>query len=91
MNWQQHDAALQAAREHAYSLPLEQLDVTHWDLFRSDTLWPFFERLRTEKPVHFHEQSKAGAFWSVTSFEHIKSVDIDHKRFSSEPSIGLDS
>ena len=91
MNWQQQEAALEAAREHAYSLPLEQLDVTHWDLFRNDTLWPFFERLRNEQPVYFHEHTKSGAFWSVTSFELIKAVDIDHQRFSSEPTIGLDS
>ena len=89
MNWQQREATLEAAREHAYSLPLEQLDVTHWDLFRNDTLWPFFERLRNEQPVYFHEHTKSGAFWSVTSFELIKAVDIDHQRFSSEPNIGL--
>jgi cytochrome P450 len=89
MPWTTDGQALDAAREHAYSIPLDDIDVSHWDLFKTDTLWPYFERLRTEKPVHYHEQSKAGAFWSVTSFEHVRAVDIDHKRFSSEPTIGL--
>lgn len=72
-------------------MAIEDIDVSHWDLFTSDTLWPYFERLRRDKPVHFHEYSKVGPYWSVTSFEHIKAVDIDHRRFSSEPTIGLDS
>lgn len=91
MNWLHNEAALAEAREHAYTMDLEDIDVSHWDLFRNDTLWPYFERLRREKPVHFHERSKAGPFWSISSFEHIRAVDIDHQNFSSEPTIGLDS
>ena len=85
-----HKEKLAEAREHAYSLDLEDIDVSHWDLFRKDTLWPYFERLRREKPVHFHERSTVGPFWSVTRYDLIKAVDMDHARFSSEPTIGLD-
>ncbi|MEK9868657.1 MAG: cytochrome P450 [Gammaproteobacteria bacterium] len=81
---------LENAREHAYSLALEDIDVSHWDLFRTDTLWPYFERLRREKPVHFHEQSTAGQFWSVTRYDLIRAIDEDHENFSSEPAITLD-
>ncbi|MEM7405676.1 MAG: cytochrome P450 [Pseudomonadota bacterium] len=90
MNWTSSTHQQVQAREHAYAIALEDIDPTHWDLYRNDTLWPYFERLRREKPVHFHEQTLSGPFWSVTSFEHIKTVDIDHKSFSSEPTIGLD-
>ena len=83
------DRTLAEAREHAYSLPLEDIDVSHWDLFRSDTLWPYFERLRQEKPVHFHEHSTVGPFWSISRYDLIKAVDMDHERFSSEPTISL--
>ena len=91
MDWTRQDLALAEAREAAYSMPLDDIDVTHWDLFRNDTLYPFFERLRREKPVHFHEHSKSGPFWSITSYDWVKAVDIDHRRFSSEPTIGMDS
>ena len=90
MNATDHELTLSQARDHAYSIPLEHIDVSHWNLFRDDTLWPYFERLRREKPVHFHEHSKVGPFWSVTAYDLIKAIDMDHGSFSSEPTIGLD-
>ena len=47
-----YEVLLAEAREHAYSLDLEDIDVSHWDLFRTDTLWPYFERLRRRDFVH---------------------------------------
>ena len=91
MSWVYDEAPLEAARADAYGMPLEDIDVSHWDLFKNDTLWPYFERLRREKPVHFHEQSKVGPFWSVTNYDLVKAVDTDPKRFSSEPTVGLGS
>jgi cytochrome P450 len=93
MNWQQyeleHEQRLSQAREQAATLSLGELDVAHWDLMRFDTIWPYFERLRNESPVFYHENSIAGPFWSVTNYEYVKAVDTDAARFSSEPSIGL--
>ena len=55
------------AREHAWSTPLADLDVGHPELFRSDTLWPYFDRLRKEDPVHYSsENSIWGPYWSIT-------------------------
>jgi len=48
-------AATENAKEanaKARSTPLEQFDVADPELFRNDTLWPWFERLRREDPVH---------------------------------------
>lgn len=94
MDWQQyqlqHEQQLNRARAHAASLPLEEIDVAHWDLMRFDTIWPYFERLRREAPVYYHENSIVGPYWSVTSYDLIKAVDTDAGRFSSEPTIGLD-
>ena len=73
----------------AYELPLDQLDVSNWHLFEQDAIWPYFERLRKEDPVHYHADSRYGPFWSVTKFDDIKAVDSNHKQFSSEPSIGI--
>lgn len=93
MDWQQyeleHQQRLQNARDHAASLPLAEIDVAHWDLMRFDTIWPYYERLRRESPVYYHENSIVGPYWSVTSYDLIKAVDTDAARFSSEPSIGL--
>ena len=93
MDWEQyeheHQQRLENAREHAATLRLDEIDVAHWDLMRFDTIWPYYERLRQESPVFFHERSIAGPYWSVTSYDLVKAVDTDAARFSSEPSIGL--
>jgi len=79
------------ARARAYSIPLEDINVADAELFRTDTLWPYFERLRKEDPVHLHpaEHHENGAFWSVTRYNDIMAVDTNHGDFSSEPSITL--
>src|SRR6266487_1624016 len=43
------------AREEAYSTPLKDFHPGAPLLFQNDTLWPWFERLRQEEPVHFDE------------------------------------
>ncbi|MDX2238366.1 MAG: cytochrome P450 [Hyphomonadaceae bacterium] len=37
----------------AAELPLEEFNPADPDLFRNDAIWPYFERLRKEAPVHF--------------------------------------
>ena len=44
---------LDEARLEANALPLEDIDVSRPELFRSNTIWPYFERLRREDPVHY--------------------------------------
>ena len=66
------------AIERAYSLPLESIDVSDSSIFRDDTLWPYFERLRKEAPVHYLTESEYGPFWSITRFGDIKNVDQNH-------------
>ncbi|TDJ26387.1 MAG: cytochrome P450 [Gammaproteobacteria bacterium] len=80
---------LAEARDRAYSLPLERFDVSDASLFSSDTLWPYFERLRAEAPVHYCAESHFGPYWSLSRFEDIKRVDSDHVRFSSDRSITI--
>ncbi len=93
MDWQQyeleHQQRLENARAHAATLPLDEIDVAHWDLMRFDTIWPYFERLRRESPVYYHQDSIVGPYWSVTNYDLVKAVDTDPVRFSSEPTIGL--
>ena len=74
----------------ATTTPLDELDVTNWHLFEQDALWPYFERLRREDPVHYHSDSRYGPFWSITRFEDMKFVDLHNEWFSSEGSIALE-
>ena len=50
------------ARDRAYSTPLEDFHVGDPELFRTDTHWPWFERLRAEDPVHYCKASDFGPY-----------------------------
>ncbi len=76
-----------AARSRAYSMPIEDIKPLDPELFRDDTLWPYFERLRAEDPVHYAVDEEVGAYWSVTKYNDIMAVDTNHQVFSSEPAI----
>ncbi|MEW6597755.1 MAG: cytochrome P450 [Pseudomonadota bacterium] len=78
-----------AAREAAYSTPLDKINVADPKLFQSDSMWPYFERLRKEAPVHYCTEHEEGPYWSVTKYNDIMAVDTNHQVFSSEPTIVL--
>jgi len=80
-----------AAREAAYSMPLDQINPADPEIFRTDTWAPYFERLRAEDPVHWAEsgEEEIGGYWSVTKWNDIMAVDTDHEAFSSDPTIVL--
>jgi len=67
-----------------YSIPLEKVDPSHPSLFLNGTHWKHLERLRNEDPVHYHEESMFGPYWSVTKYDDIKYVDSHHELFSSQ-------
>ena len=77
-------ALLKQAREEAYSIPLETLNPAQPRLFQSDTMWPYFERLRNEAPVHFTAESEFGPYWSISKYNDIMAVDTNHQVFSSD-------
>ena len=58
----------------AYSLPLDEIDVSDPRLYQNDTYYPYFERLRREEPVHYRKDGLYGSFWSVTKFKDIMEV-----------------
>ena len=80
--------AMQQARTEAYAIPLNQIDISDARRFQDDTIWPYFERLRREDPVHYCKDSPHGPYWSVTKFNDIMQVDTNHKVFSSDISGG---
>ncbi len=77
------------AREEAYRQPIETLNPAQPALFQQDAMWPLFERLRKEDPVHFTRESDYGPYWSITKYNDIMAVDTNHQVFSSEPAITI--
>ena len=47
-------------QQDPYELPLETLNVAQGELFEHDMHWRYFERLRNEAPVHWHEDPAQG-------------------------------
>ncbi|MEO2178124.1 MAG: cytochrome P450 [bacterium] len=71
-----------------YSVPLDEMDPGHPSLFEHDTLWSHFERLRSEDPVHYTEESMFGPYWSITRYRDVMHIDTNHKVFSSKQKLG---
>ena len=79
------------ARAKAYAEPIETLNPAQPDLFRNDAMWPYFDRLRKEAPVHYTPDSDYGPFWSITKYNDIMAIDTNHQVFSSAKGITLPS
>jgi cytochrome P450 len=79
---------LARAREEAYSTPLGEFHPGAPRLFQNDTLWPWFERLRKEEPVHYCTNSPIEPYWSVVKYNDIMHVDTSHGVFSSDAALG---
>jgi cytochrome P450 len=77
------NAAIDEARARAYATPLDQFQPHAVEHFTSDTLWPWFERLRAEDPVHYTAESEYGPYWSITRFADIVACESDAARLSS--------
>ena len=77
-----------AAAERAWSMPLADFDVGNPELFRTDSFWPYFDRLRSEDPVHYCKDSMFGPYWSVTRYNDIMEIDTNHGVFSSASMLG---
>jgi cytochrome P450 len=75
-------------REDAWSIPLNQIDVSQPQLYQDDIWYPYFERLRREDPVHWCENGMYGSYWSVTKYKDIMTVDTNQKVFSSDAMMG---
>ncbi len=70
-----------------HSIPLEKIDVSDSEIFATDTLWGYFERLRREDPVHYCPDSEFGAYWSVTRYDDVVAVEKNPEVYSSARSI----
>jgi len=81
---------LNEARAEAYATPLDQIDLSVPERFRDNTMWPFFERIRKEDPIHYTAESASGPHWSITKYHDIMAVETNHQVFSSAAGVTLD-
>ena len=72
----------------AWSLPLDQIDVSNPYLYQEDTWGAYFARLRRDDPVHLTRDGMYGTYWSVTKYKDIMHVDTSHQVYSSASSMG---
>jgi len=64
--------------------PLHTIDVSDPALYQQDIWQPLFARLRREAPVHYCPESRFGPYWSVTRYNDIMTVELDHATYSSQ-------
>src|SRR5262245_24927820 len=72
----------------AEAIPLSQIDVSNPQLYADDTWGQLFARLRREAPIHYCSNSAYGPYWSVSRYEDISTVELDHSTFSSSSENG---
>ncbi len=64
------------------------IDVSDPRLYQDDTWRPLFAQLRRDDPVHYCEASRFGPYWSVTRYDDIFAVELDHENYSSSSELG---
>jgi len=67
---------------------LASIDVSDPHLYQNDIWRPLFEQLRRDDPVHYCEASPFGPYWSVTRYDDIFAVELDHENYSSSSELG---
>jgi cytochrome P450 len=82
------NAVVDDAQHAAETTPLKDFHVGNPELFRTNSHWPYFARLRREEPVHYCAASEFGPYWSITKYQDIMAVDTNHAAFSSEMAYG---
>jgi cytochrome P450 len=67
---------------------LTSIDVSDPRLYQEDIWRPLFAKLRREDPLHHCEASRFGPYWSVTRYDDILAVELDHENYSSSSELG---
>lgn len=67
---------------------LTSIDVSDPRLYQDDTWHDLFAQLRRDDPVHYCETSPFGPYWSVTRYDDIFAVELDHANYSSSSELG---
>jgi cytochrome P450 len=74
--------------EQIDTMPLGKLDVSDPELYRSDSWRPYFARLRREAPVHYCSDGIYGPYWSVSTYDLMQEVELNHQVYSNRADLG---
>ncbi len=69
-------------------LAISRIDVSDPAIYQQDNFRGYFKRLRQEDPVHYCPDSEFGPYWSVTKYDDIMKVELDHETYSSASHLG---
>src|ERR1700746_2041936 len=67
---------------------LASSDVSDPPLYPNDSWPPLFAQLRGDGPVHYCQAPPFGPYWSVTRYDDIFQVELDHETYSSASELG---
>jgi cytochrome P450 len=76
------------AQAKAPQRALTSIDVSDPKLYQEDSWRPLFAKLRRDDPVHYCETSRFGPYWSITRYDDIFAVELDHENYSSSSELG---
>ena len=76
------------AQPQAQQRRLASIDVSDPHLYQDDSWRAPFAQLRRDDPVHYCEASPFGPYWSVTRYDDIFAVELDHQNYSSSSELG---
>jgi cytochrome P450 len=71
----------------APDVDLANLDISDMSLWQDDPPYELFARIRKEDPIHWSELRdwpQEQGFWSITRWDDMRAVSLDHETFSSE-------
>lgn len=80
----QYRQAFRQSTHRASNVALEDIDVSDGYLFRDNSIEAYFARLRAEAPVHYCRSSRFGPYWSITRYNDIRQIELNHRFFSSD-------
>lgn len=63
--------------------PLDEIDLTDASVWERAAPHPWFNRLRRDDPVHWHEEPGGPGFWAITRHEDVRRISTDPEVFSS--------
>jgi cholest-4-en-3-one 26-monooxygenase len=65
------------------STDLSHIDLTDASVWEQAAPHGWFDQIRTEAPVHWHEESDGPGFWAITRYDDVRRVSSDPLEFSS--------
>jgi cytochrome P450 len=76
------------AQQEVLQRALTSIDVSDPRIYQEDSWRPLFSQVRCDDPVHYCEVSQFGPYWSVTRYDDIFAVELDHENYSSSSELG---